>query len=81
MSNNLLVNENVDQSLCIPHNLLDFVIVITFPPLWMFIKELKSPNPMENFYRIIVCFVLTSMLYFPGLMYALSILRTEGTIF
>lgn len=81
MSDKLLENEGIDQSLCIPYNLLDFVMLIIFPPLWVFVKELTSPNPMDNFSRIVVCFILTSMLYFPGLMYALNILRMEGTIF
>ena len=72
------VNEG---SLCIPYNILDFIMIVIFPPLWVFIKELKSDNPMSNFIRIFICFILTSLFYFPGLMYALNIARMEGTIY
>lgn len=63
---------------CVPTQLLDLAIMIVYPPLWVFLKEIKSKEPFSNIGRIIVNFVLTCAFYFPGLIHALSILREEG---
>lgn len=68
------------KEICFPSHIKDMFIIILFPPLWVFLKEFYSPTPFKNFFRIVMCFLLTSCFYFPGMMYALNILRYEGGI-
>ena len=60
-------------SFCVPKELPSYIILIIFPPLFVFIKELN--NGFKRFDRVIINFVLTSLFYFPGLLHGLSILR------
>ena len=71
------MNEN---PYCFPSQLKDIFIMIFFPPLWVFLKELNSENPFDNFSRIFINIILTCSFYFPGLVHAMSILRSEGSI-
>ena len=68
------------KPICFPNTIKDMVIITLFPPLWVFLKELRAEKPMENFVRIFINLILTSLFYFPGLMHALQILRFEGPI-
>ena len=61
---------------CIPTSLFDFIAIVFFPPLYVFLKE--KDNGFKKFTRIIISFLLTSFFYFPGVMYSLSIYRYEG---
>ncbi len=67
-------------SICYPSMLKDILIMVLFPPLWVFLKELYAKEPMKNFIRIVFNFLLTSFFYFPGLMHAMMIFRTDGGI-
>ena len=67
-------------SFCYPSELKDIIIMVIFPPLWVFLKELNSENPFDNFSRIFINIILTCSFYFPGLVHAMSILRSEGSI-
>lgn len=68
------------KPICIPSQLKDLVIIIIYPPLWVFLKEFNKKKPFENLVSIMISFVLTCFFYFPGLIHAMSILRKEGTI-
>ena len=67
-------------SFCYPSELKDIIIMVIFPPLWVFLKEIYAKEPMKNFIRIVFNFLLTSFFYFPGLMHSMMIFRTEGGI-
>lgn len=71
-------SEYEKQGLCVPTQIKDLILIIIYPPIWVFLKEIKSREPFSNIGRIIVNFVLTCAFYFPGLIHALSILREEG---
>ena len=49
--------------------------MIAFPPLYVFIHQ-KRKN-FKDIQKIIVCFILTCCMYFPGLIYAMK-LHVEG---
>lgn len=57
-------------SFCVPKQLTSYIILIVFPPLYVFIDEMN--NGFKRVDRIIICFILTSFFYFPGLIYGLS---------
>ena len=57
-------------TICIPKDLPDYLYMIAFPPLYAFIHQ-KRKN-FEDIQKIIVCFLLTCCMYFPGLIYAMS---------
>jgi uncharacterized membrane protein YqaE (UPF0057 family) len=65
---------------CIPSQFKDICIMILYPPLWVLLKEIYSENPFSNIGRVIINFILTCSFYFPGLIHAMSILRTEGSM-
>ena len=62
---------------CFPAHIGYFFMIVLFPPLFVFFKE-KNDN-FKRFSRIIYCLLLTSMFYFPGVIYALSVFREEGS--
>jgi len=55
---------------CVPKQLTSYIILIIFPPLYVFIDEMN--NGFKRIDKIIICFILTSFFYFPGLLYGLS---------
>lgn len=61
---------------CIPKNLTDFIIMITYPPAYIFLVQ-KSQG-FDNIKDIVISFVLTSLFYFPGLIHALRIKYNMG---
>jgi len=67
-----------DEGYCIPNNLKDIFLIVLFPPLWVFLKELNSPN--KDFIKVIYNIIFTSCFYFPGLIHAMNLMRFEGTI-
>ena len=54
--------------------------MVIFPPLWVFLKELRNKDSFPNIYRIILNIILTSMFYFPGLVHAMTIMREDGPL-
>ena len=54
---------------CVPTSLVDFVIMILYPPAYIFFVE--KDKGFTNIWQILVSFVLTSLFYFPGLIHAL----------
>ena len=59
-----------DDTMCFSFFFIRLFFLIVFPPIGVWMdqhnKKYKNPN------KIIICFVLTSMFYFPGLFYALN---------
>ena len=56
-------------SICLPDSITDLVIMIIFPPLYVFFYQ--KTKKFENILQIINSFILTSCFYFPGLLHAL----------
>ena len=76
-----MANENIEAgSFCYPSIIKDVFLMVVFPPLWVILKEIYSPIPLQNIVRIIFSLVFTSCFYFPGLIHAMSIFRKEGGI-
>jgi uncharacterized membrane protein YqaE (UPF0057 family) len=61
---------------CIPKELPNYIIAIVFPPLSVFVQQMKTGFKRVD--KIIICFILTSFFYFPGLLYALNDLSCGG---
>ena len=76
----IIMSDDTENGFCVPAHLKDIIVIVIYPPLWVFLKEIKSSQPFSNIGRVIINFVLTCAFYFPGLMHALSILREEGTM-
>jgi len=74
------VENHGPDSFCFPSQLKDIFIIVLFPPLWIFLKEMYSPIPFKNVMRIVINLALTSFFYFPGLIHAMNIMRYDGTI-
>jgi uncharacterized membrane protein YqaE (UPF0057 family) len=67
-------------SFCYPSELKDITLMVLFPPLWVLLKEIYAKKPMSNIIRVVFNFLFTSCFYFPGLIHAMMIFRTEGGI-
>ena len=63
---------------CLPKDFSSILILIAFPPLFVFINEYK--NGFKRIDRIIINFILTSCFYFPGLLHGLSILSSGSFV-
>ena len=66
--------------LCLDNNFTRFILLITYPPLYIYIMEKeKQKKKMDvhnkyvpmNIKAIILCFIYTCMFYFPGLIYGM----------
>lgn len=55
--------------LCVPTSLNDFVMMILYPPAYIFFVQ--KDKGFTNVWQILLSFVLTSFFYFPGLIHAL----------
>jgi hypothetical protein len=65
--------------ICVPSVLGPMLICFLFPPFFVIAHELyKEPNN-RNLNNIIISIILTSLFYFPGLIFGMSLMRTEGT--
>ena len=60
-------------SICLPANFSDYLVMIAFPPLYVFLDQKRKGFP--NIQKILISFILTCFLYFPGLIYALNIMN------
>lgn len=63
-------------SFCVPKELPNYIMCIVFPPLSVFFQQWN--NGFKRVDKIIICFILTSFFYFPGLLYALNELSCGG---
>ena len=72
--------KTLNQVHFVPSIIKDVFLMVLFPPLWVILKEIYSPVPLQNIVRIIFSLVFTSCFYFPGLIHAMSIFRKEGGI-
>lgn len=64
---------------CVPKNLVNIIFTIIFPPLGMCLNYVTDTFPFidfsglfNNISKILMCFVLTSLFYVPGLIYGLN---------
>lgn len=55
--------------ICVPTSLSDFVLMILYPPAYIFFVQ--KDKGFTNFWQIVISFFLTSLFYFPGLIHAL----------
>jgi uncharacterized membrane protein YqaE (UPF0057 family) len=67
------------QPICIPSVLGPMLMCIFFPPLYVFMHELRKSPPFQNIFNLFTSLILTSLFYFPGLIHGMSLMRTEGT--
>ena len=81
--------------LCIPNTLVDLILIIVFPPLYVitfqvqnYLKSKKDSTDKIldhlNMRQIIMSLLLTSCFYFPGFLHALSIMKGKekcGSVF
>jgi len=61
---------------CVPKELPSYIMVIVFPPLSVFVQQWKTG--FKRIDKIIISFILTSLFYFPGLLYGLNELSCGG---
>ena len=66
--------------ICIPEKIVDMIIIIICPPLYVFLYQSKQPK--FNITPIITNLILSSCLYFPGFIHAFNIKsKMCGTLF
>ena len=63
-------------SLCIPDIILDLILIIIFPPIYVVTYQIRKKK--IDMGQIILSFVLTSLFYFPGFIHALSVMNNKG---
>lgn len=56
-------------NLCIRHKLIRIITTFIFPPLGLYLKQKEDKKVQIN--KIVICLILTSLFYFPGLFYSL----------
>jgi uncharacterized membrane protein YqaE (UPF0057 family) len=74
LDNNKLYNmffygQLMKDNICIPNKTFSSIMSILFPPFGLYLKQKRDKK--VNIKRIIICFILTGLFYFPGLIYAL----------
>ena len=80
MSGSILSGGYLEKPICINKSVVDMGLMVIFPPLWVLIKELKTKPKKRQFKRVIICFILTGLFYFPGLLYSINIMNNDGGI-
>ena len=60
----------VAHDICLPTYIFRLMITILFPPIGVWIKQHDAGYPEPG--KIAICLILTSLFYFPGLIYALN---------
>ena len=66
--------------LCLDNNFSRFVLLLVYPPLYIYVmeKQYADTNKKTIQYKpIILCFIYTSMFYFPGLLYGMYYMFTN----
>ena len=63
-------------TICLPKNLSDYILMIAFPPAYIFRHQMR--RNFRNIEKILVCFLLTCCMYFPGLIYAMNVIENEN---
>ena len=51
------------MKICVPTVIKDMLTMVIFPPLWVFLKELRNKNSFPNIYRIILSIILGIPIY------------------
>lgn len=64
--------------ICLNREFTRLIILFIYPPLYVFLREKQRSKPFENKKAIIMCFIYTSMFYFPGLIFALHYKLSGG---
>ena len=79
--------------LCIPKIIVDLILIIVFPPLYVITHQLENYvkgntetklTDHLNMGQIIMSLVFTSCFYFPGFIHALHVMKNKdkcGTVF
>lgn len=66
--------------LCIPSKIVDLISIIVFPPLYVFVYQLKTKK--YDMVQVITNLILTTCFYFPGFIHALYIKSNRcGSLF
>ena len=66
--------------ICIPSKIVDLISIIVFPPLYVFIYQLKTKK--YDMVQVITNLILTTCFYFPGFIHALYIKSNRcGSLF
>ena len=61
------------DSFCFPDYLLKLLLIVVFPPFAVWLDQHEKDYPQIS--SIFICFILTSLFYFPGLLYAFSVIQ------
>ena len=82
--------------LCVPNTLIDLILMLVFPPIYIITHQLQNYFKEDNskgsskvvdhldMVQIVISFLLTSCFYFPGLLHALSVMKGKekcGSLF
>ena len=70
MYNMFFYGRLIKDDICIPHKIVSLFFTFIFPPLGVYLKQKEKKKIEIN--KIIICFILTGLFYFPGLLYALN---------
>ena len=62
-----------DDGILIPANFFDTIIIVLFPPLYVFLHEFREVPRFKNISNIFKNLVLTSLFYIPGLIHAYNL--------
>lgn len=73
------MSQEKDKPVCIPSVLGPMLLCFIFPPLFVFVHELKKDPPFQKPQQIFLSMLMTFFMYFPGLIHGLSLIRKEGT--
>ena len=69
MYNMFFYGRLMKDDICIPHKIINLIATVILPPLGVYLKQ--KDNKKIEINKIIICFILTGLFYFPGLLYAL----------
>lgn len=70
MYNMFFYGRLIKDDICIPHKIITLCFTFIFPPIGVYLKQKERKKIEIN--KIIICFILTGLFYFPGLLYALN---------
>ena len=57
--------------ICVPTSLTDYILMIVYPPAYVFMYQKR--DGFKDIGMIVKAFVLTSLFYFPGLIFAMNV--------
>lgn len=68
-----------DNGILIPANFFDTIIIVIFPPLYVFLHEYREVPRFKNISNIFKSLILTSLFYIPGLIHAYNLQQPHLT--